>query len=149
MEEISNVEKKYKSCCVCCEDFNYENIVYYKINNIWSQYLFCSECTRYMLESRWLSYVENIKKSDCEKELRSLLSRQIPFNLTIDSTVNSQQIDEFYWYNDFYSSELIKPENINLEQFSQKLKQVYLNIIDDKTYDYLGQIKIIMEKFGL
>jgi hypothetical protein len=149
MEEFNNIEKKYTSCCVCCDDFNSENIVYYKINNIWSQYLFCSACTENMLESRWLGYVERIKKSDCEKELKSLLSVRIPFNLTIDSTINSQEIDKFYWNNKFYSSELTKPKEINLEEFLQKLKQVYLNMTNDPIYDYLGEIKIIMDKFGL
>ena len=148
MNEFNNIKKRYSSCCVCCEDFNCDNIVYYKINYIWEQYFFCSECTEYMLESRWFSYVENIKKSDCEKELKSLLSKQIPYNLTIDSTVNSEQIDEFYWNNIFYSSELRKNEHINLEEFSKKLKQVYLNMINDSTYDYLQEIKIIMDEIN-
>ena len=73
----------------------------------------------------------------------------MPFNLTIDSTINSQEIDKFYWNNKFYSSELTKPKEINLEEFLQKLKQVYLNMINDPIYDYLGEIKIIMHKFGL
>lgn len=149
MDKFDNIEKKYKSCCICCDDFNSENIVYYKINNTWSQYLYCSDCTEYMIETRWSSYISNIKKSDCEKELKSLLSKQIPFNLTIDSTINSEQIDEFFWNNEYYSSELTKPEYIDLQQFSEKLKQVYSNMINDSTYDYLEQIKIIMNEFGL
>jgi hypothetical protein len=157
MEDFSGIEIKYTNCCVCCDNFNYDNIVYYKINNIWSQYLFCSICTVYMIESKWLGYIEQIKKSDCEKELKSLLSKKIPFNLTIDGTKNTQEIDEFYWNNKFYSSELKKPMHINshinshdiLDELSQKLKQVYLTMINNSTFDYLEEIKIIMNEFDL
>ncbi len=55
----------------------------------------------------------------------------------------------FFWIMKYYSSELIKPEHVNLEELSIKLNQVYLNMINDSTYDYLGQIKIIMDDFGL
>jgi NADPH-dependent 7-cyano-7-deazaguanine reductase QueF-like protein len=36
-----------------------------------------------------------------------------------------------------------------LDELSQKLKQVYLNIINDSTFDYLEEIKIIMNEFDL
>ena len=149
MEEFNYIDEKYKSCSVCYDDFTSENIVYCKINNVWSQYIFCSECTKYLIKTKWFDYIKQIKNSDCEKELKSLLSKKIPLNLTIDSTMNTQEIEQFYLDNNYYSSELKKPTEINLDQLALKLNQVHLNMISDLTYDYLSQIKIIMNEFVL
>lgn len=151
LEQIKNIPNKivYDSCAVCCEQINNNNVVYYKLNNFWKQYMFCSVCTEYILENKWYLHISNIKNADCEKELKNLLNKPIMNKLTIDSTIYTEEIDLIYYNNLIHSSTLKKPKEINLDEFNEKIKDIYTSIISYNDYNYLFEIKKILEYYNL
>ena len=126
----------YDNCVVCCEQIDNNNVVYYKLNNLWKQYMFCAICTENILENKWYSQINNIKNADCEKELKKLLNKPIN-KLTIDSSINTEEIDLIYFNNSIYSSELKKPSEINLDELNEKIKDVYKSMMLCNEYNYL------------
>jgi len=146
---IENTEINNKFCFVCGDDIIKNNIVYYKINDIWKIYDFCQLCTTELLKRKWFDFIKNIKKADCEKELKALLNKKIPNKLTIDSTINSQEIDELYWNDNFISSHLIIPNHIDNSALNKKLNLISIKINENLIFDYLNEIKLLFEEFNL
>jgi hypothetical protein len=155
IEQIKDVQNDivYDYCDICCEQFNNNNdnnnIVYYKLNDSWKQYMFCTVCTKYILENKWYSHIDNIKNADCEKELKNLLNKPIINKLTIDSTINTEEVDLIYFDNLIHSSILKKPNGINLNEFNKKIKDVYTSMISNSDFNYLFEIKKILEYYNL
>ena len=137
------------TCVICCDDIIKDNVVFYKLDECWKQYSFCSNCTKTLITRKWYDYIESIKKADCEKELKGLLKQRLLNNLTIDSTINTRPIDELYFDDSSKSSILDKHQNLNFDDLSDNLYELYNNIMTDPTYDYINRIKIIMKNHDL
>jgi hypothetical protein len=146
MEQFANIIDD--SCMICCDDIINNNVVFYKINNNWIQYNICKDCTIKLLNTKWFDYINMIKNADCEKALKSLLEINIPSKLTVTTTFYSESIDELYFDSQYKSSELIK-KDINITELQNDFRKVYTSIINDTSYDYISEIKFIMNKYVL
>ena len=146
MEQFTDI--KSDDCMICCDEINNTNVVFYLINDQWNQYNVCKDCTINLLNKKWFDYIDMIKNADCEKALKNLLEINIPSKLTVTTTFYSQPIDRLYYDGNYQTSDL-NILNINMNQLQEEFKSLYINIINDASYDYLSEIKRIELKYNL
>jgi len=138
-----------ETCTICYEELNENIIVYNWINNEKSKSNFCLECVTYMLNNNFDNYISEINKADCEKSLRSALSKPIPLNLTLDSLKNSKEIDFIEYSNEKNPAKLIKKiSDDQLILLNEELKNIFLKL-NDINFDYISKIKEIMLIYNL
>jgi hypothetical protein len=67
-------------CRCCCDDIDDETRCLYQTNKSdgWYEALYCIECVRYLIATRFDSYIKAVQDSDCAKELGGLISRGPP-----------------------------------------------------------------------
>ena len=148
LKELNNMSDN-NMCTICCNIITKENYVFCKMDNTWKLSLFCSECINILLNSKWNDYINNIKNIDCENSLKNLLKHKLPNKLSYNGGFYEPYIDELFINNQIYSSILVKPNNININELELNLQQLYNNIINDNNYDYINDINNIIKNYKL
>lgn len=89
---------KNNNCYSCLDTLCEENYVLYKDKeeNDWYPCIYCSECIKYMLDTQWGQYMQNISQPDCAATLRRILESGPPINLRDKSIICNNDNSEVY-----------------------------------------------------
>ncbi len=80
------IESNPTNCIICYDDFDESNKLQYypttdtnadtdtKTNTI-SDFPYCIGCVNYEIENKWSSYIESLKKVDCEAALKRIIEK--------------------------------------------------------------------------
>jgi hypothetical protein len=134
-------------CTICYDDIDSTNQLTNPKDSI--KIGFCLNCLKYMIENNFSRYIKEISKADCEKSLRTALAHPIPLFITENSLKSGIQIEELICGDMTISCKLVKPINdLMLKEFNTGLELIKSQM-SDPTFDYLEQIAILLDSFGL
>jgi hypothetical protein len=139
-------------CVICCEDMDETNTPWLD-SNFKSSTIFCLDCLKYMIKNNFSRYIQDIAKADCEKSLGSALTDPIPMYVTKDTLKKSEQITEVYLSNEILEvldCKLLKPiDDIILNKLNNQFNKIKLQMDNEPTFDYLGEITRILKSYNL
>lgn len=158
--EINN-----KLCALCFDDITPETFVTYQqdTNQEWKPFAYCKECLLLLMESQWNTYIDGLKKADCEATLKKLIERGPPDHFRDPRIENGLSLSLFMCDSNIISGKLQKPlDEEKMNSFDDKLKEIlpllnsdhdveYKNNNDNniETLDYMGHINRILDEFCL
>lgn len=100
----------HTTCLSCYDDINENNFVLYQINedNNWKSCFYCCECIKYMLETKWTSFMKMLEELDCKATFKRILDEGVP-NLFRDIKLADTEITKFYFEGEEQSSKYKNP----------------------------------------
>jgi len=136
-------------CPVCFDNFT--EAVFYTIDGeTWLQHKYCSACLNDIKDNAWNTYINNIKKADCERSLKTCLQYGIPDRLTVDSTLITPVMKAIKVKNEMVSTKLnMTISDEDLTKLNADFKRIYDGMTGSDALDYIGEIKIALEKYNL
>lgn len=89
---------KYTECLSCYDNIDENNFVLYKINtkNTWNSCFYCSECIKYILNTKWKSFIKMLEELDCKATFKRILDEGLP-NKFKDIKIAEEEIESFYY----------------------------------------------------
>ena len=136
-------------CPVCFDTI--EKVVYYTTDGeTWLQHKYCFACLKDIKDNAWRMYIDNIKKADCERSLKTCLQYGIPDKLTVDSTLIMPVMQALMVGDALVPTKLDKTiSDEDLEKLNTDFKRIYDEMIGSDALDYIGEIKSALEKYNL
>jgi hypothetical protein len=140
-----------KECMVCMSSIDDNDIVYYSLDNInWLEHTFCYNCVKQLILNSWNRYVNNIKKADCEKSLKTCLENGLINRITLDGTITSSVIIKIKNNDNIYETKLTDSlSDEELDKINCELKDCLNKIFQKSDYDYMDEINQIFVKYDL
>lgn len=136
-------------CPVCFDSFT-ESVFYTTDGETWLQHKYCSACLNDIKDNAWNTYIDNIKKADCERSLKTCLKYGIPDRLTVDSTLITPVMKAIKVKNEVASTKLnMTISDEDLTKLNADFKRIYDGMTGSDALDYIGEIKIALEKYNL
>lgn len=89
---------KYTECMSCYESIDETNFVLYKEKNEldWKSCIYCADCVRYILETKWQSFIKMLEELDCKATFKRILEEGLP-NKFKDIKLSENEIECFYF----------------------------------------------------
>lgn len=137
------------TCPVCFDTFN--EVIYYTIDGInWLPHKYCIDCLKDIQEGAWNVYINNIKKADCEKSLKTCLEHGIPNRLTVDCKLISPVMQAIKFKGEVMPTELnMAISDDDLKKLNSELGMIYDKMVDSDVFDYINEINSILTKYNL
>jgi hypothetical protein len=136
-------------CPVCFDSFT-EAVYYTTDGETWLQHKYCLNCLKDIKDGAWRMYIDNIKKADCERSLKTCLQHGIPDKLTVDSTLIMPVMQALKVNNEVISTKLdMTISDEELAKLNADFKRIYDGMTGSDVLDYIGEIKVALEKFNL
>ena len=157
----------YEPCSLCFDDISSETFVKYqqeqKQNQEWKPFAYCKECLGLLMESQWNTYIDGLRKADCEATLKKLIERGPPTHFRDPRIENGSYLVSFMCNSDIISGKLQGPlDEEKMNSFNDKLKEILpllnsdhdveyknRNKDDPETLDYMGCINKVLDEFCL
>ena len=100
----------HTTCLSCYDDINASNFVLYQINEKteWKSCFYCCECVKYMLDTKWTTFMKMLEELDCKATFKRILDEGVP-NLFRDIKLADTEITKFYFEDEEQSSKYKNP----------------------------------------
>lgn len=136
-------------CPVCIETL--ENTVFYTTDGeTWQPHKYCINCLNDIKNDAWTRYINNIKKADCEKSLKTCLQYGIPDRLTVDSSLITPVMKSIKFGDDVISTKLnMTISDDDLAKVNEEFKHIYDKMTKSEEIDYIGEINNVLMKYNL
>ena len=109
----------YEECLSCYDVIDCTNFVLYKdnLNENWKSCFYCSQCVKYMLETKWPTFIKMLEELDCKATFKRILIEGVPSYFK-DKKLSECHIILFYFDNSeqpsLYKNSLTEDESAKL-----------------------------------
>jgi len=87
--------------CKCCLEEEEEVRYRDKPDGKWMVCIYCEECVKYMLNTQFKNYIEQVKNEKCKKSLERLISMGPPENFRDPKVFCDNERNEVYAFENF------------------------------------------------
>jgi hypothetical protein len=123
----------HTTCVSCYDDINETNFVLYKTDSgassseDWQSCFYCSECIKYILDTKWTTFMKMLEELDCKATFKRILEEGVPYMFR-DSKLTEKDVKLFFFDGKEQSGIYKNPyPKVKIEEVLQNIKNTLEN----------------------